>query len=434
MKKQSLWIALTLCLALAGCGGKEPAEAENKTLTLATFRGESSSLVQWVNQYNEKHPDITIETVNYQEIYPDPYEAINQIKIEVSAGKGPDLIDFGSLYSPLDASCGMMADLYPLMQADETFDEQDYTMNIMKAFAVGDSLYALVPSYTIDTYATVNEELAGLSRMDIWQLVDAYDKLDEESILFPGETKLAVFGMICSGSLGNYIDWAAGTCDFDSDSFKELLLFANRFPLNLNIDNDYSAKTFFAEGHALLYPVSIDSVYGPANVRMLCGKTPTYIGYPYDEGCGSLAEIAGFAVGISASSPYKEEAWGFLRSLLDSEYQDNIRRGLPVRVSSLEQRLEAAMSAEYDANGEKVVKDSVRFEGEEPINIYEISAEDAETLRALIRSIEYNATADSDLRGILLEEAAYLFNEGRDVDDVANIIQNRASVYISEKK
>ncbi|MCM1376141.1 MAG: extracellular solute-binding protein, partial [Muribaculum sp.] len=246
MKKQGLWIMMTLCLALAGCGGKEPAEAESKTLTLATFRGESSSLVQWVNQYNEKHPDITIETVNYQERYPDPYEAINQIKIEVSAGKGPDLIDFGSLYSPLDASCGMMADLYPLMQADETFDEQDYTVNILKAFAVGDSLYALVPSYTIDTYATVNEELAGLSRMDIWQLVDAYDKLDEESILFPGETKLAVFGMICFGSLGNYIDWAAGTCDFDSDSFKELLLFANRFPLNLNIDNDYSAKTIFA--------------------------------------------------------------------------------------------------------------------------------------------------------------------------------------------
>ncbi|MCM1119613.1 MAG: hypothetical protein NC543_09665 [bacterium] len=53
------------------------------------------------------------------------------------------------------------------------------------------------------------------------------------------------------------------------------------------------------------------------------------------------------------------------------------------------------MSAEYDANGEKVVKDSVRFEG---------------------------------------EEAAYLFNEGRDADDVADIIQNRASVYISEKK
>ncbi|MCM1119614.1 MAG: hypothetical protein NC543_09670 [bacterium] len=97
-------------------------------------------------------------------------------------------------------------------------------------YVIENFLFNLVPSYTIDTYATVNEEL---------------------------------------------------------------LLFANRIPLNLNIDNDYSAKTIFAEGHALLYPVSIDSVYGPDNVRMLCGKTPTYIGYPYDEGCGSLAEIAG---------------------------------------------------------------------------------------------------------------------------------------------
>lgn len=35
---------------------------------------------------------------------------------------------------------------------------------------------------------------------------------------------------------------------------------------------------------------------------------------------------------------------------------------------------------------------------------------------------------------ILLEEVDYLFHNDRDVDDVADIIQNRASVYISESK
>lgn len=147
-----------------------------------------------------------------------------------------------------------------------------------------------------------------------------------------------------------------------------------------------------------------------------------------------MAEISNLAIGISAVSKNKEEAWQFLKSLLDSEFQDSIKRGLPVRVSSLEQKLEDAMRAEYDANGEKIVKDFIRFEGEDPVNIYEISAEDAETLRSIIRKIEHNATGDHNLKAILQEEADYLFNDGRNVDDVADIIQNRVSVYIGENK
>lgn len=192
-------------------------------------------------------------------------------------------------------------------------------------------------------------------------------------------------------------------------------------------------KAIFTEGRALLYPVSIGNVYETAGIRMLYGKTPNYIGYPFDSGCGSMATIADLAVGISSTSQNQEEAWEFLRSLLDSEFQDNTRK-LPLRVSSLEQKLADAMQAEYDTNGEKVVRWAMRFEGDEPVNIYEITAEDAETLKAIIHRIEYNAAVDSQLYNIILEEVDYLFNDDRNVDDVANIIQNRASVYINENK
>lgn len=438
MKKHILLFLLILCLSFTGCSAGASAETETKNLTLAVFQSKSqlqgSNLLQWVNLYNENHSDVKIEVVNYFDNYPDPDDALNQIKIEINAGKGPDMIDFGTQYSPIDASCGMMADLHPFMQNDESFDEKDFYYNILEAFEVGDSLYVLVPSYGIDSFATTNKELADLERMDIKQLVDAYNMLDEESILFPGETKNAVFGMICYGSLENYIDWDEGTCNFNSDSFREILHFASQFPPYLNIAEDYSAKKMITEGRALLYPVSIDNVYGTNRIRMLYGKTPTYIGYPFDSGYGSMATISDIAIGISSTSKNKEESWRFLRSLLDSEFQDNIPNGLPIRVSSLEKRLEEAMRTEYDANGQKVVKDLLRFEGEEPVSIYEISAEDAETLKWIISNIEFNATVDYNLYNILLEEAEYLFNDDRNVDDVADIIQNRASIYISEKK
>lgn len=438
MKKQILLILLILCLSLTGCYAKSPSATETKTLTLAVFESESqlsrSRLLQWVNLYNENHSDVIIEIVNYLDNYSDPFEALNQIKIEISAGKGPDMINFGGQYSPLDASSGMLSDLYPFMQNDESFETQDFYYNILESFEVGDSLYVLAPSYRIDSYTTVNSGLSGLERMDIKQLADAYNMLDDDSILFPGETKKAVFGMICYGNLENYVDWGKGICYFNGDSFKNILYFANQFPQSLNMANDYSAKEIFTEHRALLYPVSIDNVYGPARIRTLYGETPTYIGYPFDSGNGNMAAITDIAIGISSTSKNKEEAWSFLSSLLDSEFQDNTERGLPLRVSSLEQKLEAAMKAEFDSNGEKTVKEQLIFDGEDPVNIYEISNEDAETLKAIISKIEFSMVVDSNLYRIILEEADYLFHDDRNVDDVAEIIQNRASIYINEKK
>ncbi len=436
LKKYITWILLILCFLFNGCGAKPSADTETKILTLAVFENESqlaaSNLLRWINLYNENHSDIKIEVINYLDSYSNPFEALKQIKIEISAGKGPDMINFGSQYSPLDASSGMLADLYPLMQNDASFKRQELYYNILASFEVGNSLYVLVPDYRIDSYATANSSLSGLERMDMSQLINAYHTLDEKSILFPGETKKAVFGMLCYGNLENYVDWDAGICHFNSDSFKSILDFANQFPLSLNMANDFSAKEIFADGRALLYPVSIDSVYGTARTRTLYGQTPTYIGYPFDSGNGNLAAIVDTAIGISSTCKNQEEAWEFLKSLLDDEFQDSIERGLPLRIRSLEQKLESAMRAEFDSNGDKAVKEQLIFEGEDPVNIYEISHEDAETLKEIIRNIEFSMTTDSNLYSIVLEEADYLFHDDRPVDDVADIIQNRASLYIEE--
>ena len=437
MKKIILWILIS-CFLLNGCNKGSISAKPYKTLTLAVFSEyqlSGNALSKWVNLYNANHTDVKIEMVNYAANFADPYEAYEQLKIEIIAGKGPDLISFGSsFYSPLDASNGMLADLYPLMQYDALFDKQDFYENIIDSFAVGESLFVLVPGFGIASYATVHRALRGLESADIYQIVDAYNTLDEDSVLIPGETKGQVLGWLLYGSLANYIDWDAGMCRFDSPSFKELLLFADQFPLFLNFANDWSVKDYFTEGRALMFPTSIEGVYSMARTRMLFGETPTYIGYPFDEGNGNLATMTDVVIGISAASKSKAEAWDFLRSLLSDEFQDNLVNGLPLRVHSLEQKLEKALQPEYDANGRMIVKERLIFEGEASVDIYEILIEDAETLKSLLRKIEFCDAKDPDIYSIIFEEADYLFNENRDVDAVADIIQNRVSLYIKESK
>ena len=438
MKKYIIGMLVILCVLLTGCGRGMSSEPEKKVLTLAVLKRDSqlqgSDFVKWINQYNAEQTDVQIEVVNYLESYQDLEEALNQIKIEINAGKGPDMIDFGTLYSPIDASCGMLEDLNTFIQNDFSFQKQEYYSNILEAFEVGDSLYVMLPSFRINSFTTVNEQLARLERMDIHQLAEAYNALGEGAILFPGETKKAVFGMICYGSLENYIDWEEGICHFDSDGFKEILRFANRFPLYLDLSEEYSAKQIFTEGKALLYPVMLDSVYGIAGIRQLYGETPTYIGYPFDSGYGTMAAINDIAIGISSTSNHKEEAWTFLKGLLEGEFQDNIKNGFPLRVSTLEQKLQDAEKPVHDADGEKAVQYRLYFEGEEPVEVSDISPGDAETLKALIRKIEHNNSVDSDLYNILLEEVDFLFYENRNVEEVAEVIQSRAGIYISEKK
>ena len=438
MKKYIIGMLVILSFLLTGCGRGMSSEPEKKVLTLAVLKRDSqlqgSDFVKWINQYNAEQTDVQIEVVNYLESYQDLEEALNQIKIEINAGKGPDMIDFGTLYSPIDASCGMLEDLNTWIQNDSSFHEQEYYSNILEAFEVGDSLYVMLPSFRINSFTTVNEQLARLERMDIHQLAEAYNALGEGAILFPGETKKAVLGMICYGSLENYIDWEEGICHFDSNGFKEILQFANRFPLYLDLSEEYSAKQIFTEGKALLYPVMLDSVYGIAGIRQLYGETPTYIGYPFDSGYGTMAAINDIAIGISSTSNQKEEAWTFLKGLLEGEFQDNIKNGFPLRVSSLEQKLQDAEKPVHDADGEKAVQYRLYFEGEEPVEVSDISPGDAETLKALIRKIEHNNSVDSDLYNILLEEVDFLFYENRNVEEVAEVIQSRAGIYISEKK
>ena len=55
--------------------------------------------------------------------------------------------------------------------------------------------------------------------------------------------------------------------------------------------------------------------------------------------------------------------------------------------------------------------------------------------KEVITKIEFNASVDYDLYNIMMEEADYLFNDStRTEEDVINIIQSRAQIYVSENK
>lgn len=435
--KRTSFIAVIfiMVMLMAACGDRAGKETANTkaVLTLGTVSS-SASLKKQVDAFNKNNAHIRIEIKEYEETNIDGNDAIDMIQMEIAAGKGPDIVDFGYQYSPYSVSSGITEDLYAYFKADQEINEEDYFMNIINAFAVNEKLYILPPQFTIQTVAGGREDLGDAVRWNISDMMGAYKKKGAESSLFPGDSQKEVFGFLCMGSMGNFVDLNKGVCSFDNDLFKDLLTFSDSFPEHGIYEEGYSVIEQFLEGKALLYPVSIADVYECAKVRTIFGDAPVnFIGYPLDERNGNIAKPGNIALGINKNSKNKEAAWEFIKSFLREEYQAGIKNGIPLLKSEVEKRLEEAKKIEYDKNKVEKVKASIVFEGEDPINIACIQEQDANDFLKIIESVETAYAVDAELYSIVLEEASYFFEDNRDLDSVIQIIQSRASIYVSEK-
>lgn len=439
MKERGITIILFAALFfLTACGrnGGNVSEDGRTVLTLGTVSA-NQNLRKQVETYNQNNSEYLIEIKTYGDQAVAGTDVVNMIQMEIAAGKGPDIIDFGYLYSPMEVSKEIVEDLSVYIEADEDFHDEDYFMNVMVVLSGNEKIYVISPQFSIRSFAGRKEDLGDTTSWNMQELMPYFEGNEQDRILFPGDSRKEVFGFLCMGSMGSFVNWADGTCSFDDGTFKELLLFADQFPDQRIYSEDYSVLQQFQSGKALLYPVSITDVYETARVRTIFGDKPvTYIGYPMSGRNGNIVRTGNIVLGINKNSSHKEAAWEFIKSFLEEEYQSNIESGLPLMKRELEIRLKKACEIEYeeDASGKKVekVKDRIIFEGEEPIDIICINQQDAVTLLEIVDNVDTAYATDLDLYSIILEEVTGYFEDDREIDSVIEIIQNRASIYISE--
>lgn len=427
-----------LLLFLTACGRNEDNVSEDGriVLTLGTVSA-NQNLRKQVETYNQNNSEYLIEIKTYGDQAVAGADAVSMIQMEIATGEGPDIIDFGYLYSPMATGKGIVEDLSVYMEADEDFHEEDYFMNVIDALSGSEKVYVISPQFSIRSFAGRKEDLGDATSWNMQEIMSYFEGNEQDRILFPGDSRKEVFGFLCTGSMGNFVNWTDGTCSFDDGAFKELLLFANQFPDQRIYSENYSVLQQFQSGKALLYPVSITDVYETAKVRTIFGDAPVnYIGYPMSGGNGNIVRTGNIVLGINRNSSHKEAAWEFIKSFLKEEYQSNIEGGLPLLKKELEVRLKKACEIEYeeDASGQKVekVKDRIVFEGEEPIDIICINQQDAATLLEIIDHVDTAYATDLDLYSIILEEVTGYFEDDREINSVIDIIQNRASIYVSE--
>lgn len=462
LERKKFWrmgLALLAAVFLTGCGAVGETESRQETvnpltdpagrtvLTVATFYASDKELTERVNVFNQTNTEYFVEIMGYEWDGPEGHPAdsfATWLTVQILSGEGPDMVEYGGIYSPAVASGKLMEDLYPYMESDEDIHMEDYYENILQAFEQNGGLYVLPAGFKIDTMCGKREELGeerGVTEAwEIGEMIEAYENSKSAEQLLINHSKSLIFWELCSGCMGNYVNWETGECSFEAPEFIELLEFSDTFSDQLLIAEDFSYFASLQSGQTFLQPVLLTGPKQIAIMRVTFGDVEMcWPGYPVADGekelGGGVADICGPALSICANSRNKEGAWEFIKSFLTPEVQSEVA-GIPLLRAACEERIEEALTVEYETV-DGVQREKVKFEivaeGEDSIPMTCITEEDAEIFRSIVEGTRRSTGVDRGLADIIVEEAGAYFEKDKDAAAVAAVIRNRASVYVQER-
>ena len=422
---------------------------QKETLTMAVMY--TYDILDKVIDFNRHSDSVRIQLIDYSEFNDyenEDYDAgRTKLLTEVMSGQMPDLIGLGQLPYTQLAAKGLLEDLYPYLDTDPELKRADFFPNVLQALEVNGGMYMVTPSFNVMTLigaTSVVGDKPGWTYADLEAALatmpEGCDPLDMYT------TRGDLLQTLLFADLDHYVNWAEGKCYFDSPDFVQLLQFVAKFPDSLPDDMEWeSPETRIAQGRQMLTTAnlySVDSILwdDPRYGEMGC----TYIGYPTNNGVGSVMSIEQ-GYGMSASCKNKEAAWQFLRSFLTDETQENVGN-IPVSLKAYRAKLEEAMTPEYekdengnirlDENGEKiqVSRGGYWTENGDMIEIYAMTQEQADKLWEAITTCTKVMNMDTSIYEIVNEQAQAFFSGQKSAEEVARLIQSKASIYVNEQR
>ncbi|MCL2628215.1 MAG: extracellular solute-binding protein [Oscillospiraceae bacterium] len=402
---------------------------EREVLTLATF------YLDWnirgaVVQFNRTSTTHRIHVTDYAEFGTDDDwgAGLTRLSAEITAGNVPDILDVSNLPFSQYAAKGLLLDLYPLIDADPDYSRSDFMEAALRATEIDGSLYKIFPYFSIATFIgnpAVVGSYPGWNMEEFVAVLNANP--DADFPLGQGLTRMAVLQALFMFNMNEYVDWNEGKVYFDSDEFIGLLEYAKTLPDDFDWNDDYiSEPALISSGRQIISAIALNDFHDYQMYRALYGGEIVFKGIPAESKNGfSLTSHTNFA--ITAKCKDANAAWSFIRTFLSENwYNDSSRYGTPINRHAFEKQLNEAMKESEHGHG------SVGWDGI-TIELEALTQADADKIMAMINSITGSIGEDEVLWEIISESVSAFFNGQSTAQDVARIIQNRASTYVSER-
>ena len=422
----------------------DPATIKDKEILTLGVMWMDSDVRKRVVEFNKASDEYRIRVEEYSQYNTaeDYTVGLSKLNTDIASGNAPDIMCVtGEMPVESYMSKGLFVDLNTFLENDPELKKEDYMQEVIDACSQDGKWYQMAPTYYLFTVFGKASDVGEEPGWTFEEMKALRDKKGEDVQVFAERTKNSILNDAIMMNSDDYINWETGECYFNTPGFIELLEFANEFPSEIDYEELYNDPTYwekqetlFRDGKALLQPYTIsnfqDFLYTEDGTF---GEQITAVGFPVSEGVGN-AYMCNLGFTISSKSKYQDVAWEFLRYYLTDEYQDSVEYGWPIKLSSLEKRVQKAQEKPYyeDENGNKVEYEDTYYIGGVEIVMEPLTQADCDRVISFLKSADHVYSYDTNIMTILEEECAAYFEGQKSVKEVADIIQSRIHIYVNE--
>jgi len=403
------------------------------TLAALTLDTETREAVLAFNRTSQTH---LIQIIDYSEYSTSGEDgwmaALDKLSLDITTGMIPDMLAIaGGLPLRRYASMGLLEDLYPFIDSDSELSRDSFVDGVLRATELNGSLFRIFPSFAVisiignpyfigDTPGWSMDEFQAVLRANPQADIPLGHWTPRERFL---ESTFTFY-------VEEFVDWEAGTADFDNERFISLLEAVALLPADTGVNpNLLSDPELIVTGRQIMFNLFFLDITQYQVYKTVFGGDIVFKGYPSDSGVGSAIHFSApyfGGVAMTVTCADKEGAWEFMRSSVTPDWQrSNNIFGLPVNKEVFMEGLEKKMI-------EPEKPQTVRWlEFEVPEKA--LTQEDADKILDLLANATNTGRWDMHLWNIVNEEATKFFQGGSTVADAARIIQNRASILMSEQ-
>ena len=410
---------------------------DNRTVIKIASYTLSSEHLRWITEFNETSSEYVLEAMAYQQYDTDDniYGAAFRLNLDIIAGKAPDIYlwSFAGGFSGFNcesyAGRGLFADISEFLDRDEELSRESFLPNMIEALETENGELSELPIEFVAYAWACRASDISLEQWTLREFFDEHSKRPEAIAAFGVAPEyFLVEAFNCNSE--EFVDWNAGTCNFETEYFIELLNFVKSQKIDPSKAYFGLPSNNIAAGKQYLYATPLGMVADIQRFKQhFQNDEVKFIGFPTTEGRGNSFRFMK-SISISSSSVHKDVCWEIIRHFYTSEYQLSKIALFPTNIIALEYNL---MNPNAHYEGDRIQVSNAPPDEEFVMVITEVTEEEAKQVRELVYSLDSVYRQNNFIAEILLDSTQRFLNGQGTAEDAARVIQNRVSIYLAEQ-
>lgn len=391
-----------------------------------------SDLENIVTEFNRSNKEYRVEVIDYLDYAESYTEAMERLKLDVITGNAPDIITIGGMDYSMFSQKGVLADLYAFMQNDKDLSKDMLIQSVIKAYEEDGHLYSIAPAFQLHSIWGYNDIIHGRKKVTFNELSELLERAGKDINAIAGfSADESILTRLCTVCMDEFVDWEKGTCHFNGEYFKEVMMFAKKYK------GSYSNESYAERIRNKEIVMSVGILASVADYQIqeeLYEGRMEVIGYPTENGSGTAVAYRGSDIAINAMNDDNKGAWEFVKYYLLHGYKG---QGFPIVKQQFDIIMQEAMTEDYDTmedgSVERIPKDSY-YNGSDWSEIYAASQKEVDAVKSLVNEVKYKFEPHAEIQRIINEEASAYFLDQISLENTVEKIQNRVTLLLQESQ